>query len=139
MTTSTSDYKLLTTSTGVLDDADYAGTQVAPTDVAVVAYPVRVGYDPSFIQVEFVLEWLDAAEAVVVGAGSFTFAVVKIIDRPGAATSIVVDSAAIAAVGSRPFVASDLRIGDTIGVRITGITAPATTTHWRVFYREDQR
>jgi len=128
-----SPFKLLRTSTALTDDADYAGTQVAPTSLvtlASVASPTGI---------ELVVEWLDVGEAIVNGAGEYTLNVIKVVDRPGGASSIVIDSLPIECQGSRSIVVDNLRVGDSIGVRLTDITAPGASTHFRVLYREDAR
>ena len=138
---STFDYQLLLTSADLTDDADFAGTQTAPSTLKKVDPPDKIGnIVPRGVQLEIVVEWLTSAGVIVAGAGSFTLRVVKVIYRGwlNPKTSIVVDSAAVSGQGSRPILISDMRVGDEFAVRITGITAPATTDKYRVLYREVQ-
>lgn len=128
-------YATLKTSSGLTDDADYVGTQAAPADTKTVApYPATEGH-PFRVAVHFVLEWLDAGGLVVAGAGSFTFQAVKVTPR-ALGGNIVEGAAPVAAVGSIPLIEDDLRVGDVVGCRISGISAPGGATKYRVLYRE---
>lgn len=138
MGSSVFDYKLLKTSADLNADADYAGTQAEPAALVVLQVPQTSGQIVGApIQLELVLEWLDD-DVVVVGAGAFTLSVIKVVDRPAdPGGAIVTDSVGIAGQGSRPILIGDVRIGDNVGVRITGITGPGSTEdRYRVFYRE---
>lgn len=127
-------YKLLKTSSGLTNDADYAGTQVAPTSTVTLVSPASEGH-PLKIGVHFVLEWLDAGGVVVAGAGSFTLQAIKVTPRE-LGGSVVEGSAAVAGTGSATMIEDDLRVGDVLGVRVSGITAPGGATKYRVLYRE---
>ncbi len=128
-------YKLLRTTAGLTNDPDYAGTQTAPAALVTLTEPSRTGYiQQRPVQVEIVLEWLSAANAVVPGPGSYNVAAVRVLERDGG--TIVVDSEAIAARAALPVIVDDVRVGDAFGVRLTAMMAPAGATKARVLYRE---
>ena len=71
---STYAYQLLKVKTGFADDPDYSATQTAPPELVVIA-PQKESIVN--VQVELVVEWLDGADAVVPGKGSFDIHVEK--------------------------------------------------------------
>jgi len=131
---STYDYQQLRVKVGFGDDADFAGTQVAPADLVTIA-PQKDSIEN--VQVELLIEWLDPADVVQPGRGAFTIHVVRVIDREPAAGQVVVDSVALTASGYRAVLIDDTRAGDLMGVRLTAITPPGgTETKMRVLYKE---
>jgi hypothetical protein len=130
---STYDYQLLRVKTGFADDPDYSATQSPPPELVVIA-PQKESIVN--VQVELVVEWLDGADAVVAGKGSFDIHVVRVIDRPDA-SQIVVDSTLLQSVGNRALLIDDTRAGDQLGVRLSNIVAPgAGAAKCRVLYKE---
>jgi hypothetical protein len=130
---STYDYQLLRVKTGFADDPDYSATQSPPPELVVIA-PQKESIVN--VQVELVVEWLDGADAVVAGKGSFDIHVVRVIDRPDA-SQIVVDSTLLQSVGNRALLIDDTRAGDQLGVRLSNIVPPgAGAAKCRVLYKE---
>jgi len=132
--------KLLKTSTGVLDDADYAATQAAPADTVTLSGPRRQGnLDLEISAIELVVEWLDAAEAVVAGLGSFDLQLIVLYTRTAPLTGNVVTGSQTFAgsQGSIGIFVTGIDAGDVCGVRLTNIVGPGgAETHYRVLYRE---
>jgi hypothetical protein len=132
------DYKLLRTKADLNPDADYAETQSSPAAAELIEIQSPTGKIEGSVEVEVVVEWLNAAGAVVAGRGSFTMNLVRVLDRaqPTLSGQIVVDSVSISGVGSRPILIGDCRVGDQLGVRLTNIVAPGGATGLRVLYKE---
>jgi len=131
--------KLLKTSAGVGDDADYAATQAVPADTVTLSAPRRQSnLDLELSAVELVVEWLDAAEAVVAGLGSFDLQLIVMYTRAAPMTGTVVTGSQTFAgsQGSIGIFVTGIDAGDVVGVRLTNIAGPGATTHYRVMYRE---
>ena len=130
---STYDYQILKVKSGFVDDPDYSATQTPPPDLVVIA-PQKESIVN--VQVEIVVEWLDAVDAVVAGKGSFDIHVVRVIDRPDS-SQIVVDSTLLQSVGNRALLIDDTRAGDQLGVRLSNIVSPGGgAAKCRVLYKE---
>lgn len=142
---STNDYRLLRTKANLTDDTDYVGTQAKPAaaDLGTVHPPNRVGHIVQRgVQLELVLEFLNASNAAVNGAASYTMRLIKVIDRGWLVpiTEIMVQSVAVTVTSQDrvPVIIGDLHVGDEFSVRLTGITGPTSSTQVRVLYREVQ-
>lgn len=130
------DYKLLRDKANTTNEADNVLTQTIPP---VGELKTLAGSGDDIIrpvEVELVVLFLDMAGVIVTtGRGSFDVNILRIVDAPSAAT-IVVDSAPVSAVGGRPLLIDDMRVGDQFGVRLSNIVVPMNATAMRILYKE---
>lgn len=148
------DYKLLRTTADKADDADWAGgnPQTIPSATIQITdqgIPSQGVSKP--IKVEIVLEWLDAANAVVTSGGRGTFDVqaIRVMSRRQGAPAVVgassvvadttvciVDTAALTGqVAYRPIIVDEVMPGDRFTVRLTNMVN-AGASKARILYRE---
>ena len=129
--------KLLRTKPNVTDDDDFVGTQAAPADTVTFVGAAPQSGGRTIDAVEIVIEWLDVSNDRVNGAGSLTVQLVPVFVHPVTGVAdIIADSQTFSTQGYRPIFITGVQEEDVVGVRLTGITPPATTTQVRVLYRE---
>jgi len=135
MPTMLKEYRL---KTDIMDDTDFVGTQAVPPDLLTFASPYRLGAAALNGGLELWLEWIDAADSRVAGAGSVTLETIPVHAHPitGDPTVVGDSQAFVATQAYRPIFVSTFQHGDQVGVRLTNITPPMGTTQVRILFRE---